>query len=326
MNDFEKAMTFNRPEYIPVSMGLYQPTWRRHGEGLEKLVLKHPDVFPGYKEGDYKATIASPPGIWQYQLGRHFDHWGCEWDNMIEGHDSICIGHAVKNREDVYELKIPEKDIGLEHGLMFLRLTYLRGYEECMVDFAEEPEELFVLIDKVLEYNLRQVHLALAGMGEGLIAGFADDLGMQNMLPTGPVKWRKILKPCFAKLFAPFVARGKLIGMHSDGCIWEIIPDLYDCGLRYINPQYRANGLKNLVEVTRGSGRCRMAVHLDLDRQMFFTATETELRDHVRECVETLATDTGGLSLYAEIAEEIPLDNIAVILEELSRARLFYQK
>jgi hypothetical protein len=325
MNDFEKAMTFTRPEYIPVSMGLYVPTWRRHGDDLEELVLKHPDIVPGYEEGDYKITIANPPGIWQYQLGRHFDHWGCEWDNMIEGHDSICIGHAAKNREDVYTLQIPEKDIGLEHGLMFLRLTYLRGYEEAMIDFAEEPDELFVLIDKVLEYNLRQVARTLEGMGDGLIIGFADDLGMQNILPTGPEKWRKILKPCFEKLFAPCLARGKLIGMHSDGCIYEIIPDLHDCGLRYINPQYRANGLQNLVDATRGTGRNRMAVNLDLDRQMFFTATEYDLRDHVRECVAALATDNGGLALYAEISEDVPLDNIAVMMEELERARLHYR-
>ena len=323
MNDYEKAMTFNKPEYLPVIMGLYYPTWKRYGESLEKIVLKHPNVFPSYKEGEYKSY--GTPDIWQYQLGRHIDHWGCEWDNVIEGHDSICIGHAVKNREDVYDLKIPEKDIGLEHGLMFLRLTYLRGYEECMIDFAEEPEELFILIDKVLQYNMRQVHLTLDGTGDAPLFFFADDLGMQNMLPTGPVKWRKILKPCFEKLFAPCLAKGKVIGMHSDGCIYEIIPDLYDCGLRYINPQFRANGLKNLVNVTRGSGRNRMAVHLDLDRQLYSTATEIQLRDHIRECVDALATDAGGLVLYAEISEEIPLDNIAVILEELERARLYYQ-
>ncbi|MCL2159062.1 MAG: hypothetical protein FWH48_06620, partial [Oscillospiraceae bacterium] len=279
------------------------------------------NIFPSYREGEYKNYGA--PGIWQYQLGRHFDHWGCEWENIIEGHDSICIGHAVKNREDVYDLKIPEQNIGLEHGLMFLRLTYLRGYEECMMDFAEEPEEFFVLIDKVLEYNLRQVKLTLDGMGEGLIIGFADDLGMQTMLPTGPEKWRKILKPCFEKLFWPCVEKNKLIGMHSDGCIYEIIPDLHDCGLRYINPQYRANGLENIVEVTRGKGRCRMAVNLDLDRQLFYTATEGELRDHVRKCVAALATPEGGLALYAEIAEEIPLENIAVLMEELELARVY---
>jgi len=39
-----------------------------------------------------------------------------------------------------------------------------------MVDFAEEPPELQMLIDVVLEYNMRQVEVKLADVkGEGQI-------------------------------------------------------------------------------------------------------------------------------------------------------------
>ena len=44
---------------------------------------------------------------------------------------------------------------------MYLRLADLRGFEELMIDFAEEPPELQLLIDIVLEYNMRQLKIIL---------------------------------------------------------------------------------------------------------------------------------------------------------------------
>ena len=321
MDNYKKFATFNYPDTIPVSSGIYQPTWERYGDDLEELVLQHPNLFPGYQKGQYKTK---PQLIWQYQLGKHTDHWGCEWDNIIEGHDSICVKPALPDLADVDNLPIPEKDIGLEHGLMFLRLTYIRGWENAMIDFYEESPEFFRLIEKVISYNERQVKLQLDRMGDDdYMIGFGDDLGMQTSLPTGPEKWRKILKPCFARLYKPCKDQGKLIYMHTDGCIHEIIPDLNDCGVNIINPQFRANGLENLKRVTRGEGRNKIAVNLDLDRQLFPVATPSQIENHIMECVEELYLPSGGLSLYAEIAEEIPLENIGAIFNALEKARIY---
>lgn len=322
MTNYLKMAMFNYPETIPVFMGFYKPTWERFGEELEKLVLAHPNIFPDYKKDDYKNP---PPLIWQYELGEHTDHWGCKWNNVIEGHDSICIDYPVKKPEDVYTLKLPEKDVPLEHGLMFLRLTYLRGFENCMMDFYDESPEFYALVDKVLEYNMKMIHKVLSEMGpDDKQISFGDDLGMQNSLPTGPERWRKILKPCFEKMFAPCKKAGKIVFLHTDGCIYEIIPDLNDCGVDIINPQFRANGLDNLVDVCRGKGRNRIAVHLDLDRQLFPFATPSELEDHVLLATETLGLKEGGLALYAEVSEDVPFENIEALLKALEKARIHF--
>lgn len=323
MDNYTKFATFNYPDFIPVGISFLPATWLKHGKVLEDIVLAHPVIFPDYKESQYKHIKIG--GLYAY--GHKFDAWGCEWDNISEGYDSMCIGHPVKTREDIRTLKIPEKDIGLPHGLMFLQLTYLRGWEECMIDFAEEPEELQILIDKVLEYNMRQVRIQLKSMKiNDLQIGFGDDLGMQNMLPTGPVKWRKYLKPCFAKMYELCKSDGKLVYMHSDGCIYEIIPDLRDCGVDIINPQFRANGLENLKAATRGEGRYKIAVNLDLDRQMFPFAKPQEIKDHILECTEVLGLREGGLSLSAECASDVPFENIEAICEALEKARVCFSK
>ena len=323
MDNYCKCITFNYPETIPVASSIYAPTWRRHGEALEEIVLSHPNIFPNYKKGDYLPNLQPTTSFWAYELGKHIDHWGCEWDNLVDGHDSICIRPALPDLDDVDSLPLPEKNIGLEHGLMFLRLTYIRGYENAMIDFIEERPEFYRLIEKVIEYNLIQVERMLNPNNTYPVVHFADDLGTQTALPTGPERWRKILKPCFMRLMKPCKDKDKLIYMHSDGCIHEIIPDLKDCGVDMINPQYRANGLDNLKRVTRGEGRNKIAVHLDLDRQLFPFATPSQLEDHIMECVEALYLPSGGMALFAEISEDIPLENIAAIYNALEKARVY---
>ena len=146
---------------------------------------------------------------------------------------------------------------------------------------------------------------------------FGDDLGMQTGLAIGPEKWRRYMKPCFSKMYGMVRRAGKLVYMHTDGCIWEIMPDLQECGATMINPQIRANGLDNLVRVCRG----KIPINLDLDRQMYPFATPSQLRDHVRECVEALWLPQGGLGLSVELNYDVPLENAAAILDELRLVR-----
>ena len=108
--------------------------------------------------------------------------------------------------------------------------------------------------------------------------------------------------------------------MHSDGHIWEIIPDLIDCGVSVINPQVGANGLENLARVCRGN----VCVDLDLNRQMFPFWTPRDIDAHVREAVEILGAPEGGLWLNAEIGDDVPLANVDAICSALETYSGYY--
>jgi hypothetical protein len=107
--------------------------------------------------------------------------------------------------------------------------------------------------------------------------------------------------------------------MHTDGCVWEIIPDLVECGVDIINPQYRANGLDNPVRVCRKEQI--ITINLDLDRQLFPVATRSQIFDHVGSAVESLYMKEGGLGLNVELNYEIPLENMAAILDACEKYR-----
>jgi len=312
------AMTFNHPASIPMTVGEVPAVWMRYREEYAALKRRHPIIFgeQPYIPEDYDAAASGG-----YVSGSYVDNWGCVWSNIHAGLSSIVTVNPVPEREMIRTLKAPPVlGQGLPHGFMFLRLTDLRGYEEAMVDFAEEPEELQMLIDIVLEHNMLEIEQMVKW--EGDMVYFGDDLGMQTSLPTGPEKWRKYLKPCFMRMFQYVRQAGKYVYLHTDGHIHEIIPDLAECGANVVNPQIGANGLDNLARVSKG----KICLDLDLDRQMFPFCTPADIDEHVREVVATLGTPEGGLWVKAEIGPDYPLENIEAIVVAMEQYRSYFSK
>jgi hypothetical protein len=300
-------MTYKHPETIPVSVGMLPALWKKFPKEVKEITSRYPQFF-----GNYEIYFPDT-----YLEGNHTDEWGCVRSNIQEGMESIVKEHPLKTREAILSLKIPVDRTGrIPHGFMYLRLLDLRGFEEAMFDFAEEPAELQMLIDKVLEYNLIQVDIAIKN-NPGPVQIFGDDLGMQKGLPIGRERWVKYMKHCFAAIYQRVRNAGKLVYMHTDGCIWEIMPDLQEAGVDMINPQYRANGLENLVRVCKG----KIPINLDLDRQMLPFASPISVEEHIRECVEALYLPEGGLGLNLELGMDVNLDVTEAALEALEKYR-----
>lgn len=317
MSELIEAIRMESPETIPVSFCILPVAWMEYGKELQRLIDDYPQFFHGKKVDLDKVYDNLPP---TFRKGKIVDEWGCVWENEIEGAEAIVTGHPIKCEEDIYSMKIPENRSGhLPHGFMYLRLLDLCGFEDAMVYFAEEDKAIETLIDKVLEYNVYQIASKLPRTGE--IVGFADDLGMQTGLAIGAERWRKYLAPCYRKMYGIVKSYdpSKLIHMHTDGCIYEIMPDLIECGVDMINPQFRANGLDNLVRVCRKERI--IPIDLDLDRQLFPFATRSQLFDHVGECVEALYLPEGALSLRVNFDHSVPLDNMAAVLDAVEKYR-----
>ena len=316
--DFLKAIRLEHPDVIPTTVGLLPAFWIRRGRDAEELVKAFPQFFPQGYDVDWSDPSTIAHGT--YRAGEHIDEWGCVWSNVNEGMEAIVTGHPVRTEEDVFTLEIPKnRDGRVPHGFMYLRLLDLCGFDNAMYLFGDEDEAIEVLIDKVLQYNIYQVE-ALMDSFNGL-AVFGDDQGTQHGLAIGLDRWRRYLKPCYQKLYGMIKARQPetLIYMHTDGCIHQIMGDLQECGVDMINPQFRANGLENLVRTCR---RERLIpINLDLDRQLFPFASPEELRSHVRECVEALYLPQGGLSLNVELNYDIPMENCIAILQALEEFR-----
>ena len=311
ITDRVKAIRYEHPEKIPISIGMLPAIWKKYGAELNKIRADFPDLFGEVNDMQYICTDMPA----SYRSGSFTDAWGCVWSNVIEGHESIVTGHPLPNREDVNTLKAPTVDAGLPHGFMFLRLFDLRGFEEMMIDFAEEPKELQLLIDIVRDYNINQLE-KICQRSKDEILWLGDDNGHQTSLPISPAKWRKYIKPAYKAIFDVAKKHNRMVYFHTDGCIWQVMPDMYEAGADIINPQFRANGIDNLVRVCKG----KIPVSLDLDRQLFPFATPEQIKQHILDCAKALYMPEGGLWLGAEVDEGVPLENVRAICEGLTLA------
>jgi len=340
--NYLRAMLFQSPDWIPANVYVLPGTWLKYGEALSELMSAHPGLFPGYKAGSQNhLTLARC-----YRAGRFQDEWGVLWDNVQEGINAIPVnaeaplrywsafeGYAPpdpltqtrwlgetdtwERRRERVEASRASGDIpsgGLEHGFMFMRLHYLRGYSALMLDVAEREPRLDRLIAMVRDYNVSVVEKWLSLGVEMVTAG--DDMGMQTALPMSPRDWRRYLKPAYRAIVGPCSGRGVYFYLHSDGHILEIIPDLAECGVNVINPQVRANGLGGLRRVAKG----RLCINLDLDRQLFPFASRREIESHIAESIEALSSPRGGFMLTAECGPDVPLETIRAIIETLEAA------
>jgi len=336
-DNFLRAARFQHPDWIPCKLGLLPASWQQYGKDLEELVLRYNRLFPDYTPGSYERHVEVQPN---YRAGHATDAWGCVWDNIREGLAGAVVESPLADWRALESYQLPDplavdcwgrpvdwqawrrqlmetRQAGglagadLEHGLMYMRLYYLRGFENFMMDVALREPKLYELRDLILDYNMVRIE-KLLGLGAEIVY-FADDLGHQRSLAIRPDQWRDLLKPCYQRMFGPCKEAGMLVCLHSDGHILEIIDDLCQCGLDIINAQVRANGLDGLRQAARG----KLAIDLDLDRQLFPFASPAEIRGHILEAREALCSPEGGLMLAAECGPDVPLENIDAILAVL---------
>ena len=335
--NFLRTIYFDYPEWTMCGVSLMPATWMRYREELEALVRAHPRLFPGYRQG--QAKFDGPFGI-MCEQGRKVDCWGCGWNSIRRGLDSYIELHPLADwaafdtwrppdplREGFFHTRDWEavaRDLqaarergdlatggGLQHGCFYMLLYYLRGFENLMLDLATDDPRLGRLIEVILDYNTTVVGKYLELGAEYM--SFGEDLGNQKALPISPAMWRKFIKPGYERMMGPCRDRGVPVYLHSDGHILEIIPDLIEVGVRVLNPQIRANGLPGLQEYAKG----RVAINLDLDRQLFPFASAAEIEDHIHGAYQALRMKEGGLMLGAECEPDVSLENIEVICRTL---------
>jgi len=337
--NYLKVLNFDYPDWVPATVAFLPATWLRYRDELEALVLQHPKLFPDFVKGsvDYDAM---PLAL--YESGRHKDCWGCVWENTERGLDSVVVEHPLADWDALDSLKIPDpetddmfgpfdwqrmaEDIeqsrrrgdvvtagALPHGFFFLKLWYLRGFDNLMMDMAAGDPRLDKLCHIVTDYNVAVTKRCLRFDPDMMI--FAEDLGLQNALPISPEMWRKYIKPGYEATIGLCRDAGVPVYLHCDGHILEIIDDLIEVGVRVLNPQIRANGLEGLQRTAKG----KVALNQDLDRQLFPFASKAQIEDHIQQVYEGLYLKQGGLMLTAECAPDVPLRNVEIICNTLEK-------
>lgn len=350
MNEREneiRAVRFQNPDHIPVRMTALPSVWMKYGAEFEELALRHPRLFPGLRPG--AVDFENPPMKENMRADRPWrDPWGCVWKTSMDGVVGTVVEHPLADWDalESYEPPDPERTTGqndldwpaiearvpkaraagrltaggLEHGHLFLRLTYLRGFENLIFDMFNEDPRLDRLIGIVESFSAHIVRRFVAAGVDRM--GYPEDLGAQRGPMISPDLFRRHIKPVYERLMAPAREAGCLIHMHSDGHIMNLLDDLIESGVDSINLQDRVNGLENIERELKG----RICIDLDLDRQgVSCFGAPGDVDELVREAVVRLGDPRGGLSLISQTDAGFPLENIRALMEALEKYSTYFR-
>ncbi|MHC4580771.1 MAG: uroporphyrinogen decarboxylase family protein, partial [Planctomycetota bacterium] len=207
----------------------------------------------------------------------------------------------------------------LEHGHAFQRLSYIRGYENLLLDMADDEPRLRRLIEMVEAFNAEIVRRYL-DCGVAMMR-YPEDLGMQAGLMLSPDNFRSYIRPMYESLMAPARQAGCLVHMHSDGDIRDLVADITISGVDALNLQDLVNGIEWIAANLKG----KVCIDVDIDRQQITRfGTPEQIDGLIRQEVETLGSPDGGLMMIYGLYPGVPVENARAIADAMERYAGFY--
>jgi uroporphyrinogen decarboxylase len=119
-------------------------------------------------------------------------------------------------------------------GNPFEIYTWMTGMEEAMVNLITNPRLVQSALNRICVYFTGRLARAAKTFGDEVdLLHIADDLGGQNGLLFSLETYRHVVKPFHRRLIenARRVLPNVKIFHHSDGAVFDILPDLIDVGI-----------------------------------------------------------------------------------------------
>lgn len=287
--------------------------------------------------GDFESAI--DPHIedlghfdgWTELPDRRFkDYFGVIWDRSID-HDIGVVENCLIPEPTLVGFSLPdpvdrktfaELPVKIERAAdkfrvfmigfsLYERAWTLRGMENLMMDFIDNPAFVHELLDMICDYNITQIREALKHDIDAVYLG--DDWGQQHGLQMGYATWKTFIHPRLKRMYGAVRDAGKFMMIHSCGDVDELFDDLIDIGLNCFNPfQPEVMDVWTLLPKNRG----RLAFHGGLSTQRTLPyGTVEQVRDESRRLIE-LGRDGGYIFNAAHAVEgDVPLENMLAFIE-----------
>jgi len=294
MNSYEivkRAIDFNYPERLPCEFSSFGIS-DTHGVGFNQI------------------------GTGNNTLKEAYDEWGCLWNRTDVKNMGQVKGHPLQNWSDIDKFNWPDpnsksfyegmenKFIGSEGKfistgifmLLFERMHSLRGFENTLMDLYLEKENIEMLADRIVEYDIAIINNISARFPKQIhCLNFTDDWGTELTTFISPNLWNEFFKPRYKKIFDAAKRAGWYIWMHSCGKVNGIIEGLIEIGVNVLNLQQpRALGIEEIGK--QFAGRVCFSSTCDIQYTLPFKG-EKEIKEEAKLLLNCWGTERGGFIL-----------------------------
>lgn len=197
---------------------------------------------------------------------------------------------------------------------LFERSWNLRGFENLLTDVVTAPDFVEEAMDRLTDLYLTFVDYTADLKIDGIL--FGDDWGDQRGVIIGPKRWRKFLKPRWAKIYERVHQHGMYALAHSCGSVADILPDIIEIGLDVLESvQPEAAGM-NPYELKRKYGD-NICFWGSLGSQSTIPfGTPESIKAEVRRLKAEMGCNGGYILAPAKsLQPETPTENAAAVFE-----------
>ncbi|MCK5571087.1 MAG: hypothetical protein KAJ15_15300 [Spirochaetes bacterium] len=195
---------------------------------------------------------------------------------------------------------------------IFYFSSELTGYNDFMLDLAQNQARIEVIVEKVLEWMIEFTSLYLEEVGDYAEAWWmGDDWGMQNGPIMDPETFRKIFKPKYRRLIDTVRSKTSAkVCLHTCGATYWILGDLADMGVDVVHPlQPTASGNEDPGKIKRDYGDKFVFYSNIANTTVLPRGTPEEVAREVKYRIKNLAPGggyilSGGHNLQADVPPE----------------------
>jgi uroporphyrinogen decarboxylase len=181
--------------------------------------------------------------------------------------------------------------MGLVSGVggIFTRTWMLLGLVEFCCALTERPDLVSTIFNRVGSIQC-EVLRRVVRMERVVAIWYGDDLAYTESTIVSPEVYRKHLFPWMEELSSIAHGAGLPFVFHSDGRLWEVIPDLIALGLNGLHPiEPKA---MDINEVKARYGK-KLALVGNIDMDILARGTPAQVRAQVRQRIKDLAPGGG---------------------------------
>lgn len=194
------------------------------------------------------------------------------------------------------------------------QLDEMYPMEDYMVYCLTNPEEIFSISEKVMEFEIEKAKLFLEKGAHAILLG--DDIAFNSGVFLPPYAMEQLVYPFYRKAIAEIKAfRDVPVFLHSDGNLNAVLDRIVECGFDGLQSIQPSAGMDIGAVKRRYGDRLCLWGNIDLNYVMSM-ASPDEVRKNVRETLEAAGGNGGHiLSTCNAMVDAIPVENVYAMME-----------
>lgn len=320
------VLSRRQPPYVPWSFSFTLEAKEKLDARVKELGLSYPPNF-----GDHFLSVGGVKDRFDALPNARFrDYFGVIWDRS-EDKDIGVVSNPLLPEPDLTLYRFPDPTAKLEFPAeaaarasrgdacpifnisfsLFERAWTLRGMENLLMDFYENPDFVRALLRAIADFNIAQIEEALKHGPDAVM--FGDDWGQQHGLIMGPALWREFIFPELKRMYGVVKQAGKKVIIHSCGDVDELFDDLIGIGLDCFNP-FQPEVMDTFALFKRYRGKLAFWGGLSTQQVLPYGSPE-EVR---RASLKLLKAGAAGGYIFApahSVEGDVPADNMLAFID-----------